>query len=165
MVTPTQKKKIRTSITGYCAGATRNEARIHYSRGRRFHYYDDLANVKFAWLDCSGFVGNAIWNAMHDTGIYIHDPLDCRYTGEGFTGTEETYLRRHGKEVSEFNGYLVGDIARWGTGNHAHTGICSKAGTADVALWTSHGREAGPVDVKLHYRDDLVGVWRIPELL
>lgn len=164
MSTPTQKKKVRDNMSGYCKLAVGNEHNIHYSQQRPFRYYDNIG-VGFVSLDCSGFVGNCFWNAMHDTNVFLHDPLDFRYTGYGWTGSLEAYLRAHGKRVSEKNGYLVGDVARWGQGNHAHTAICSKAGTAKTAQWTSHGREAGPNLVSLHYRSDLVGVWRHPALL
>ncbi len=161
--TPTQKQKLRRSISADCAGAVRNERRIHYDQHRPFRYYDHLDAV-FATLDCSGFVDNIFWNAMHDNGIWLHDPLDERWSGFGNTATMEAYLRAHGKPVTT-QGYMVGDIARYGTGNHAHTTICSKAGTAKTSEWTSHGTEAGPKVVRLGYRNDLIGVWRIPELL
>lgn len=164
MSTPTQKKHIRDTIPSYCKGSFANEVRIHYSQTRPFHYYNDLGHGSVV-LDCSGYVGNVFWNAMHDTGIYIHDPLDERYTGYGYTGTLENYLRRHGKPVYEVNGYLVGDIVRWGTGRHAHTAVCYLPGSAGVSRWASHGRESGPAPVELNYRSDLVGVWRHPVLL
>ncbi len=163
-LTPTQKKKVRANMSGYCTLAVGNERNIHYSQQRPFRYYDNIG-VGFIVLDCSGFVGNVFWNAMHDTNIYLHDPCDFRYTGIGNTSSIEDYLRAHGKRVYETNGYLVGDVARWGEGNHAHTAVCSKAGTGKTSQWTSHGREAGPNLVTLHYRDDLVGVWRHPGLL
>ena len=163
-LSPTQKKKVRSSIVAYCRAAVANEPNIHYSQQRPFHYYDVIGK---GWkvLDCSAFVGNCFWNAMHDTGIFLHDVCDYRYTGIGNTSSIEAYLRREGKRVVEANGYLVGAVARWGTGNHAHTAICSKAGTASRSVWTSHGRESGPNPVELHYRDDLIGVWRHPALL
>ncbi len=164
MSTPTQKDRWRKNMSAYCKAAVANERNIHSSQQRPFHYYNNLG-VGFVILDCSGFVGNVFWNAMHDTGVYLHDPLDYRYTGYGWTGSLEHYLRATGKHVSEVNGYLVGDVARWGEGNHAHTAVCSKAGSAAAAQWTSHGREAGPDIVRLHYRNDLVGVWRHPALL
>lgn len=164
MLTPTKKSKVRASIATYCSQASANEPRIHYSQQRPFKYYDNIGST-FVVLDCSGFVGNCFWNAMHDTGIFLHDPLNEKYTGYGYTGTLETYLRATGKRVTEENGYLVGDIARWGTGNHAHTAICSRKGTAKTSLWTSHGQESGPHVVSLHYRTDLVGVWRHPALI
>lgn len=159
MSTPTEKKNWRSNMTGYCAAAVENEWNISYSQQRPFHYYDVIGSGHRV-LDCSGFVGNVYWNAMHDTGRYLHDPLNYRYTGYGWTGSLEEYLRRTGRHVTEENGYLVGDIARWGQGNHAHTAVCSKAGTAGTAGWTSHGSESGPKVVSLHYRTDLVGVWR-----
>lgn len=163
-LTPTQKKKVRASMTSYCRQAVANEPRIHYSQQRPFHYYD---NIGASWvvLDCSGFVGNVFWNAMHDLGIFLHDVCDFRYTGIGNTSSIEAYLRAHGKWVNEVNGFLVGDVARWGQGLHAHTAICSKAGSAAGSEWTSHGREGGPNIIRLHYRSDLVGVWRHPALL
>ncbi len=162
--TPTQKKNWRDSIAGECKQAVANEPNIHYSQQRPFRYYDHIG-TGFVVLDCSGFVGNCFWNAMHDTGVYLHDVCDYRYTGIGNTSSIEAYLRANGKRVTETNGYLVGDVVRWGEGNHAHTAICSKAGSAKTAQWTSHGREAGPNLVNLNYRDDLVGVWRHPALL
>ncbi len=163
-LTPTQKKHVRTSITAYCKAAVANEPRIHYSQQRPFRYYDSIG-IGYVVLDCSGFVGNVYWNAMQDTDTYLRDPLDERYTGWGYTGTLETYLRAHGKRVTETNGFLVGDVVRWGQGSRAHTAVCSKAGSAKAADFTSHGREAGPNLVKLHYRDDLVAVFRHPALL
>ncbi len=164
MSTPTQKKKIREAMAAYCKQAVANEWNISYSQQRPFHYYQNIG-TGHAVLDCSGFVGNVYHAAMHTTAVFMHDPLDYRYTGYGWTGSLEAYLRVFGKRVTEDNGYLVGDVARWGTGNHAHTAVCSKAGSASTAQWTSHGREAGPDVVKLHYRSDLVGVWRHPALL
>jgi hypothetical protein len=157
---PTKKKKVRTSIELYCNAAAKNEPNIHYSQQRPFTYLD---NIGFGvhTLDCSGFVGNCYWNAKHDTKIYLEDPLNCKYTGVGYTGTMETYLRSKGKRVYKANGYLVGDIAMF----NGHTMICSKEGTAKTSKWTSHGQEAGPNVVALHYRSDLVGVWRHPALI
>jgi hypothetical protein len=159
---PTQKKKLRDTMPLYCAYACAHEWKIGYDQGRRFYYYSTLGS-SYATLDCSGFVGNVFWNAMHDTAIYIHDPLDGRYQGVGNTWSMERWLRGNGKLITT-QGYLVGDITRYGEGLHAHTTICTKRGTALTADWTSHGREAGPLVVKLGYRDDLIGVWRHPAL-
>lgn len=161
---PTRKKKVRAKVVTYCAQAVANEPRIHYSMQRPFHFYSDIG-VGYVVLDCSGFVCNVFWNAMHDLGIFLHDPVDERYTGWGNTWSLETYLRSHGKRVNDVNGYLVGDIVRWGQGEDSHTAVCSKAGSTVTARFTSHGREGGPVVVNLRYRSDLVGVWRHPALL
>jgi hypothetical protein len=158
-LTPTQKKKIRLSISNYCAAAVGNEPRIHYSQARPFRFYDSIG-VGNVVLDCSGFVINCFWNAGHDLKVYLADPGGQKYSGWGYTGSMETWLRAHGKRVVEANGYLVGDIAMY----DGHTTVCSKAGSKTTSRWTSHGFEGGPIVVALHYRSDLRGCWRHPGL-
>lgn len=163
-MTPNQKKLIRTSMTKYCKAAEANEVHWHYSQQRPFSYTD---NPSAEWVskDCSGYVGNVFWNAMHDLHIFLADPLGYRYTGVGNTWTSEEWLRENGKKVTEVNGYWIGDIVRWGQGHLAHMAVCRTNGTAKTSWWSSHGREAGPMPVRLDYRDDFVGVWRHPALL
>lgn len=163
-MTPTEKERFRAAVTAYCAEARVNEVSVSYSQQRPFPYYPHIG-VGVSTLDCSGFVGNVFAAAMHRAGVWISDPLSEHYTGFGYTGTLETFLRREGKVVTEVNGYLVGDITRYGWGNQAHTTVCSKSGSARDSRWTSHGSEAGPIQVRLSYRPDLVGVWRHPGLL
>jgi hypothetical protein len=146
----------------YCAFAVANEWKIHYDQGRRFFYYSRLG-ASYCSLDCSAFLGNVYWAAMHSTGIYIHDPLDGLYQGVGNTASSERWLRANGTRITT-QPFLVGDITRWGYGLHAHTAVCVKRGTDATADWCSHGREAGPLIVKIGYRDDLVGTWRHPAL-
>ena len=157
---PTQKEKFRKVVSTYCANARANEDRIHYSQRRPFPFVD-VIGVGWHTLDCSGFVINCFWNGQHDLELYIADPSGQRYSGYGNTWTMESWLRKHGKRVTEANGYLVGDIAMY----DGHTTICSKKGTAMTSEWTSHGSEGGPDKRKLDYRGDLVGVWRHPRLL
>lgn len=158
-LTPTQKKKVRASIAAYCEQAVANETRIHYSQARPFPFVDQIG---FGWhtLDCSGFVVNCFWNAGHDLKVYVADPSGMKMSGWGNTWTMETWLREHGGRVTT-QPYLVGDIAMF----RGHTMICSRRGTAAASRWTSHGSEGGPDLRTLHYRDDLVGVWRHPALL
>lgn len=163
-LSPTQKKKVRAAMAGYCRRAEANERAWHYSQQRPFHYIDNPA-VPWVVADCSGYVSIVFHDAMHDTGVFLADPLGYRYAGVGNTWSEEAWLRSYGKRVPEGHKLFVGDIVRWGTGHHSHTGICSKEGTANTARFSSHGREAGPESVSLHYRDDLVGVWRHPALV
>lgn len=160
MLSPTQKKKIRSNMSGYCALAVGNERNIHYSQQRPFRFYDNIGIGNIV-LDCSGYIINCFWNAGHDVQVYLADPGGFKFSGWGYTGSMETWLRAHGKRVTEVNGFLVGDIVMY----DGHTAICSKAGSAKTAVWTSHGSEGGPVTRELHYRDDLVGCWRHPSLL
>ena len=157
---PTLKKKVRGSIASYCKAAVANEPRIHYSQSRPFPLVDDIGH---GWhtLDCSGFVVNCFWNASHDLKVYVADPSGMKFSGWGSTFTMEPWLRKNGKRVREVNGYLVGDIVMY----DGHTAVCSKAGTAKTSDWTSHGSEGGPKVVKLGYREDVRGVWRVPALL
>ena len=157
---PTLKKKVRASISAYCKAAVANEPRIHYDQSRPFPLVDTIGT---GWhtLDCSGFVINCMWNASHDLKVYLQDPSGQKFSGYGNTWTLETWLKEHGKKVTEANGYLVGDIALW----DGHTAICSKAGSAKTADFTSHGSEGGPKVVKLGYRPGPVRVFRHPQLL
>ena len=159
-LTPTQKKKVRESISAYCRQAVANEPRVHYSQQRPFRFYDSMGGG-YVVADCSSFVVNCFWNACHDLKIYIADPSGQRNSGWGNTWTMETWLREHGRRVTEVNGFLVGDIAMF----DGHTMICSVRGTAKASWWTSHGSEGGPDLRKLNYRPDLRGVWRHPSLL
>lgn len=170
MSTPTQKKKARESITAYCKAARANEPKIHYSQARPFPFVDDIAH---GWhtLDCSGFVVNCYWNAMHDTAVYLPDPSGQKYSGYGNTFSMETWLRANGKRITS-QPYLVGDTAIF---KHydpvrqewvGHTMVCHVRSTGGAALaWTSHGSEGGPGLRSLNYRTDLIGVWRHPGLL
>ena len=159
-LSPTLKKKARTIIAAYCTNARLNEPRIHYSQARPFPFID-VIGAGWHTLDCSGFLVNVFWNAQHDLEVYLADPSGQKYSGYGNTWTMETWLRQYGKRVNETNGYLVGDVAMY----HGHTTVCSRRGTKNTSRWTSHGTEGGPVEVKLHYRQDLVGCWRHPRLL
>lgn len=158
-LTPTQKRKVRSSIAAYCAAAVANEERIHYSQRRPFPFVD-LIGYGWHTLDCSGFVVNCFWNAMHDLQVWIADPSGMRMSGWGSTFTMEPWLRAHGKRVTT-QPFLVGDIAMF----DGHTMVCSRRGTNASAEWTSHGSEGGPDVRKIGYRDDLRGVWRHPALL
>ncbi len=160
MTSPTVKKKLRESITAYCTAARYNEERIHYSQARPFPFVDDIAH---GWhtLDCSGFVVNCFWNAMHDLKVYVTDPSGQKYSGYGNTWTLEAWLREHGNKITT-QPYLPADIAMF----VGHTMVCHVKATGGSALaWTSHGTEGGPGLRSLNYRADLVGVWRHPVLL
>ncbi len=159
-LTPTQKGKFRESQVAYCAAAVANEPKIHYSQMRPFPFVDRI-DVGWHTLDCSGFVINSFWNGMHDLAVYAADPSGQKYSGYGNTWTMEAWLRLYGKNVTKQTTYWVGDIAMF----NGHTMVCSRNGNAQTSAWTSHGSEGGPSLRTLHYRNDLVGVWRHPALL
>lgn len=161
--TPTQKKKVRDHQTSYCLRAEANERAWHYSQARPFYYINN-PSIDWVQADCSGYVSIVYHDAMHDLGIFLTDPLGYRYRGIGNTSSLEAWLREHGTRVPRTNKLLVGDIARWGQGEHAHTAIVRTPGNWSTAILSSHGREAGPMGVNIDYRDDLVGVWRHPFL-
>jgi hypothetical protein len=58
--------------------------------------------------------------------------------------------------------YQIGDLAIYGTsyGNTTHVVTCYAPGDAGSADWCSHGSEAAPYPVALHYRGDLLCVCR-----
>ncbi len=159
-MTPTQKKNARDVATSWLAGSVRNAINWHYSQFRPFSLIDRSGTGRHVG-DCSSHVINVFWNISHDLRVFIDDPSGMKFSGYGNTWSLESWLRKHGKRVTETNGYLVADIALY----DGHTVICSTAGTGLTSQWTSHGSERDPRVVKLHYRDDLVGVWRHPALL
>lgn len=160
VTTPTQKQHARAEITAYTLRAQRFERNWHYSQQRPYMIVADPASARIVG-DCSAYVANVYRAAMRVAAVQLADPLGYHYDGWGNTWTEETWLREHGRGVSEQNGYLVGDIAVY----NGHTTVCRVAGSALVSRWSSFGSERGPLEEKLHYRDDLVAVWRHPGLL
>ncbi len=158
-MTPTQKTRARAKIAADCKAARANEVRIHYSQARPFHFVDEIG-IGWHTFDCSGFIVNVFWGVMDDLRLWLADPSGQRFSGFGNTWSMEQWLREHGKRITT-QGFLVGDIVMY----DGHTAICHSKGTASTSNWTSHGSERGPVAVKLHYRDDVVGVWRHPALL
>ena len=160
MSTPTQKKKARAAAVSYTGTAQARELHWHYSQQRPYMIVPDPAASRIVG-DCSAYVANVFRHAWKESGLYLADPLGYHYDGWGNTWTEETWLRQHGKRVTEANGFLVLDIAVY----RGHTTVCRKDGTASGSVWSSFGSETGPKPEPLHYRDDLIGVWRHPGLL
>ncbi len=160
MSTPAQKKAARVGCTTYTGTAQGREFHWHYSQQRPYMIVPDPAADRIVG-DCSAYVANVFRHMMRHAGVPLADPLGYHYDGWGNTWTEETWLRAHGKRVNEANGYLVGDIAVY----RGHTTVCRGPGSASRSRWSSFGSETGPKEEPLHYRDDLIGVWRHPGLL
>ena len=166
---PAQKLSVRNAITSYCLLAERSRLRWTYVEQRPFHGFGVPADQPHI-ADCSAYVSLSFNWAMHQTGIYLADPLGERYNGTGYTGTEYDFLKAHAAPV---NKYLVGDVAIWGTPTATiHTAICRKAGTGTSALFSSNGgqsvsfNEDSPHAYTLaQAAQPLVGVFRHPALL
>jgi cell wall-associated NlpC family hydrolase len=101
------------------------------------------------YADCSSFVTWCLWNGMR----IHHQPDTVNGTNwrSGYTGTQ----LRHGTQVAERN-VLPGDLAFYGSGFPGkHVAICIGHG-----LVISHGSEAGPLQLPLHYRSDFMQIRR-----
>lgn len=157
-LTPNEKKKARELMATYMARAIADRADKHYSQHRPMTHLGKSPDAEWD-ADCSGF----------DTGVYywadkwlpfpIDDPNGLRYSGYGYTGTLLSHNWRH--KVPEGRRYFVGDLALYGPPTATrHTTICRKPGNAATSVWGSFGNEAGPYDVRLHYRRDYLCVVR-----
>ena len=170
-LTPTEKTKVRAAISNYCERAEAARLAWYYAQIRPYSglgIAPELHHVD----DCSAYVALAFNWAMHETGIYLLDPLNERYSGLGNTATEYAFLKPHPAPAGK---YLVGDMAIFGTEWHTvHTSICRKAGTAKTAVFSSNGHENwvfaldAPEPISLDaemFKQNLVGVFRHPQLL
>jgi hypothetical protein len=162
--TPTQKLKVRKAITDFCVRAETHQNVWNYSQQRAFHGFGEPPEHRHV-NDCSGYVSLVFNWAMHQTGLYLADPLGYKYSGYGYTGSEVEWLDDHGVHVAT-NKYLVGDLVVYGHNRSgSHTAVCRKAGTDTTSVWSSNGAEHSPNPVKLHYHPDpIVGCWRHPAL-
>lgn len=167
-LTPTEKRSLRGFIVSYCETAEEHAQAWHYSQDRPFKYGKPEGPCD---CDCSGYVGKVYKWAAARAAVKIADPLGGNWKGYGWTGSLEDFLRNHAGKVTT-QGYLVGDIALFGPGGHAHTPdshtiICRHPGSASTSVWSSNGSEAAPnacglLDPRKH---PLLGVWRHPALL
>jgi hypothetical protein len=156
--TPAQKAAVRRTIADYGTAAIRGAAGIHYSQHRPLSCLGVPPSRGFT-TDCSGLVIAAYrWANLH-SGVRVPDPGGYAYNGAGWTGT----LIRNPPAGGL---YRVGDIAVYGRSRSAtsHACLCIREGDASSSSWASHGSEAGPYAVRLHYRRDLVAVVRPPVL-
>lgn len=168
---PTQKKKVRAAGSNYCERAEVARLKWDYSLMRRFYGFgvppeDEHKN------DCSGYVSLTFNWSMHETGIYLLDPLNEKYSGIGNTTTQLAFLKAHPAPVDK---YLPLDMAIFGSEwDTVHTSICRRAGTAKTAIFSSNGHQNwvfaldAPEPISLDTekaRQNLVGVYRHPQLI
>jgi hypothetical protein len=162
VLTPTQKKRFREEIVSFTKLAEQYEERWSYTQDRP---YSGLGAAPQTWHhdDCSSYCALVFYWAMKHTGVKASDPLDYHYSGYGNTQSAIDYLDAHNAPKDK---YRVGDMAIYGSrSNTKHMTICRKSGTGASAIWSSFGQQAGPEPHPLHYRNDLVGVYRHPALL
>src|SRR5262249_7941108 len=161
---PNAKRDFRRELAVYCRAAESAEARWHYSQRRP---YTGLGAAPTTWHedDCSSYCALAFWWAGHHTGHPVADPLNMHYSGWGFTGTAYEYLKAHPAPLDKFR---IGDLAIYGSSsNTVHMTVCRVAGTAETAVWSSFGQEAGPEARRplSYHPSPVLGVFRHPALL
>lgn len=162
-LTPTQKEAVRFFIRRYCERAEANRRRIHYSQFRPMNHLGRSPDSEFT-ADCSGFATSAFRWADIFMKFLVRDPNGMGYLGYGYTGTLLGYNYR--RRIPLDRKFFIGDMAIYGSSfsRTKHVVICRRNGRASTAIWTSHGSEAGPYPVRLHYRSDLLVVVRSPDL-
>jgi cell wall-associated NlpC family hydrolase/peptidoglycan hydrolase-like protein with peptidoglycan-binding domain len=103
-----------------------------------------------SYADCSSFVTWCLWNGM--SAHNLPDTVNGENWQAGYTGT----LLQHGTRVAGDASIQPCDLAIYGSGAPGkHVAICIGGG-----LVISHGSEAGPNKLPLHYRSDLMEVRR-----
>ncbi|MEA2244397.1 MAG: hypothetical protein QOD24_3953 [Solirubrobacteraceae bacterium] len=154
-ITPAQSAQERSAAIEAAVVALRHRNAVHYTQGSR--RWDGIHRGKLgsrgqypAYADCSSFVTWCLWNGMR-----IHrrpDTVNGHGWGAGYTGT----LITHGTRVSSERSILPGDLVLYGSrGRATHVAICIGGG-----LVISHGSEAGPFKLPLHYRRDVMQIRR-----
>jgi len=148
------EQDVRAAIVEFCLKAEGNEDAWHYRQARPVDV-SVSPTAGYVWSDCSGYVIQAFYYAKQKTGVNVPDPAKGggagEWSGYGNTSTEDDWPR-----VGE--PFRVGDLAHYS----GHVTLCRRGGTARTAIFSSHGQEAGPMPVSLHYRSDLRYICRPP---
>ncbi len=162
VLTPNEKKEFRAEIVSYTKLAEQYESRWHYTQARPYTGLGKAPQT-FHQDDCSSYCALVFYWAAHHTATSVSDPLNYHYSGYGNTQSAYEYLRAH---TAPKDKYRIGDMALYGfPANTEHMTVCRVAGTGASSKWSSFGQEAGPLVTTLHYRPDLIGVYRHPALL
>jgi hypothetical protein len=133
---------------------------LHYTQGSR--RWEGIDEDMRAWrgecpnyADCSAFATWCLWQGLWHFGV--RDVVNGQNWTAGYTGT----MLAHGKVVKFEQDYLVGDCALYGvpgtTGEHTAVFVGFKGSMPYVI---SHGSEAGPFLLPMHYRTDVICVRR-----
>lgn len=143
-----RKQAVRLAQQAAVLGLHHREA-IHYTQGSaRWQGIDHrlvAINGSFPhFADCSSFVTWCYWNALK-VKFGLPDIINGQSWRAGFTGT----MMAHGWRVSS---PLPGDAVMYGPApNASHTALYTGGG-----LVVSHGSEAGPLLLPVHYRADVL---------
>jgi len=154
-----QKQAVRNAMADYCRRSISSEPGIHYQQYRPMRALGVKPESGFS-ADCSEHSTCAYYWSRKATGIAVPDPNPGNgYNGYGYTGTLVNNPECHPN-------FLVGDLAIYGSslGNTEHVCTCYQGGDVNSSRWCSHGSEAAPYSVSLHYRSDLLKVVRPPLL-
>lgn len=163
-LTPNEKRAARRLLKKFLELSETYKSKIHYTQARPFkpYVYPDVGYRG----DCSSYVTQAFAYAYDILdGVPLLDPNGVvHYDGYGYTGT--LLATNHGHRVPMDRKFYIGDLAIYGSyWNTKHVTVCRANGYEADAVWSSHGSEVGPRAEKLHYRGDLVGVYRPTSLL
>ena len=155
---PANAQTVKNAIADYCRRSIAQEPRIHYTQQRPMRSLGIPPENGFH-SDCSEHATAAYFWAREETGIDVPDPNHSGFNKYGYTGTLVNNPKVSGS-------YQIGDLAIYGSssGSTEHVCTCYVEGSSSSAVWCSHGSEAAPYAVKLHYRSDLYAVVR-PGLL
>lgn len=136
----------------------RDPAAIHYSQDAVLRWegiHNGLSINKDqvpAHSDCSSSDTWLLWNALH-VPYGVRDVVNGQDWKAGYTGS----MIDHGKTVVHESNLMIGDCPIYGSSraNTKHTTMVIGHQNGVVKVF-SHGGEAGPFILDLHYRPDLL---------
>ena len=147
-MTVSQRRTVRSLIKSNAHRLVANAPSVHYTQGANrwsWKLHDSL-HIPF-YGDCSSTVTCLYWLALKHVGVHSDMLNGTNWTG-GYTGT----LAQHGRRVSGVPGTRrVGDLVLYGRGwPFEHVAVMVAPDTV-----FSHGGEAGPFLLPVHYRPDV----------
>jgi len=158
----THRIQARDRIVAAAMLGLRNADAINYTQGPA--RWEGIAQHRNARLgefphnaDCSAYATWCIWNGLVLGGFTTKDTVNgSNWTG-GYTGT----MLSHGKQVQHEYSVQRGDCAIYGNGGTGeHTAIVVGRRKDGTIMVVSHGSQAGPFYLPLHYRPDLMQIRR-----
>lgn len=154
-LSPKHRERARDLATRAAILGLQHAPSVHYTQGTK--RWEGITKHLKAWrgeypkyADCSAFATWCLWNGLDHYGV--RDTVNGQDWKAGYTGT----MLKHGKPVAHESNVLRGDLAIYGTAwPGEHVAFCIGGG-----LVISHGSEAGPFKLPLHYRSDLLEIRR-----